>query len=67
MQHSITTGTVGGTILALIIVSASTVVTTVIVAIIGATTSFFVSLFLKWCLVEYKKWRRKDDTHIKEQ
>ena len=54
MEHSTSIGTIGGTLLTIITVGANTVVATVIVAIIGATTSFFVSLLLKWVTTKVK-------------
>lgn len=56
MQHNDTIiGTIGGTLLAVVTVNSSTFITTVVVAVIGSTTSFFVSLFLKWAWKKYVK------------
>ncbi len=63
-EHSTIIGTLGGTFLALITVNAGTIVASVTVAAVGATTSFFVSLFLKWITEKIKtkfnkKWKKR--------
>lgn len=52
-------GTIGGTLLTIFSVNANTLINTIIVAIVGATTSFLVSLFLKWSVNKIKNVIKK--------
>lgn len=56
LDHNITRGTVGGTLIALIAaIDAGDVIKTIVLATIGAIVSFTVSKLMRWCWEKYKR------------
>ncbi len=55
-QHTTITGTVGGTVLTVLVnMDSSDIFKTVVLAGVGAVVSFSVTLFLKWLVRKFKK------------